>query len=252
MFASKGNARDHPNYILELSSKTTATTSTTMPTLSSTMPTAPPVQAISAKQYSLSLLSEYAHTLDALPLDLSRIFADLRELDAVLTSTVSSITAKILRLIEMIENKETVTNESRLWLLGEIAEDAAKVRPGAEDKIRIATQAADALQTQASHLTMILRHLPEYDTTTLMRRTVYPHVSSKPHTVPPFESGRRRRVATGGGLLLGSGDGSPNKRRRIVQEEDMEYGTAKTPRRDKPTDGTSGTRGPRGGGRVKK
>ncbi|KLO04720.1 hypothetical protein SCHPADRAFT_840321 [Schizopora paradoxa] len=113
------------------------------------MPTAPPVQAISAKQYSLSLLSEYAHTLDALPLDLSRIFADLRGLGAVLTSTVSLITAK-----DREEVAESAPKEAGLWLLGEI--ETAEGRAGAGDEIRIATQAEDALQTHASHLMMIL------------------------------------------------------------------------------------------------
>jgi len=44
--------------------------------------------------FALSLLSEYTHSLDSLPLDLSRNFADLRELDAVLSSSMTSITAK--------------------------------------------------------------------------------------------------------------------------------------------------------------
>ncbi|EEB92054.1 hypothetical protein MPER_09491, partial [Moniliophthora perniciosa FA553] len=48
--------------------------------------------------YTLNLLSEYTHTLDSLPLDLSRNFADLRELDAVLSSSMASITAKITML----------------------------------------------------------------------------------------------------------------------------------------------------------
>jgi inhibitor of growth protein 3 len=92
--------------------------------------------------YSLALLSEYTNTLDALPLELSRSFADLRELDAVMSSGMASITQKIQRLTEMIE-KGTVPKEERLWLLTDIAEEANKLKPGGEDKIRVASQAAD-------------------------------------------------------------------------------------------------------------
>ncbi len=180
-------------------------TSSTMPTLSSTIPAATTTPSVAPKQYSLSLLSEYAPHARRTPLDLSRIFADLRELDAVLTSTVSSITVKIHRLIEMIENKGSATNEQRLWLLGEIAEDAGKVRPGAEDKIRIATQAADVLQTQASHLTMVLRHVPEYDTAVLMRRTVYPHVSSEAVCSPAVRVWAAKACCGGRRFVVGIG-----------------------------------------------
>ena len=41
---------------------------------------------------SLACLSEYAHTLDSLPIDLSRSYGDLRELDAVLSSSMTILT----------------------------------------------------------------------------------------------------------------------------------------------------------------
>lgn len=203
--------------------------------------------------YSLELLTEYAHTLDAMPIDLSRVFADLRELDAVLTSTVSSVTNKIYRLAEMIENK-SASNEQRLWLLGEIAEEAGKVRPGADDKIRIATQAADNLIVQKHHLTALATHLPEYEPAMLVPKTRYPHVSLRAYMPPnAYETGRRRRVPNSGGLI-GFGEGSPAKKRRVVQDEDPDYGVAgKSPRKERTADGNGQTRLPRGGGpRTKK
>ena len=45
--------------------------------------------------YTLALLSEHTNALDTLPIDLSRNLSDLRELDAVLSSSFISITAKI-------------------------------------------------------------------------------------------------------------------------------------------------------------
>ncbi|KAI5118256.1 hypothetical protein M0805_008190 [Coniferiporia weirii] len=205
----------------------------------------------SMSPYSLELLTEYAHTLDALPLDLSRIFADLRELDAVLTSTVASVTSKVYRLAEMIEDK-SASSEQRLWLLGEIAEEASKVRPGADDKIRIATQAADGLHLQMAHLSALTTHLPEFEPAMLAPRTRYPHVSSRAY-IPShaYETGRRRRAPAAGGLM-GTGEGSPHKKRRVVQEEDPDYGTAKSPRKERTGEGGAQARPPRGGPRAKK
>jgi inhibitor of growth protein 3 len=107
--------------------------------------------------YALTLLSEYTHTLDSLPIDLSRNFADLRELDAVLSSSIQSITAKIYNLISMIEEDKT-TNEDRLWLLSDIAEEAQRLKLGGEDKIRVACQGADNLKAHAGHLRALTEH----------------------------------------------------------------------------------------------
>lgn len=54
--------------------------------ITATMPAAMQPDATSC---SLDLFADYAQTLNSLPLDLSCIFADLRELDAVPTSTVT-------------------------------------------------------------------------------------------------------------------------------------------------------------------
>ena len=66
--------------------------------------------------YSLSLLAEYTHALDALPLNLSRNFTDLHKLDAVLLSSIVLITTKINQLTKMIEDR-MASPEDRLWLL---------------------------------------------------------------------------------------------------------------------------------------
>lgn len=218
-----------------------------------TAPMMKPPQS-SSTPYSLELLSEYAHTLDAMPLDLSRIFADLRELDAVLTSTVASVTNKIYKLIEMIEDR-SASNEQRLWLLGEIAEEASKVRPGADDKIRIATQAADSLHLQKTHLTALATHLPEFEPAMLVPKTRYPHVSSRAYMMPhSFETGRRRRAPMTAGAWMGAAESSsPQKKRRIIQDEDLDYGVSgKSPSKKDRNGDTGGQSKPRGGPRTKK
>ncbi|KAJ3869244.1 hypothetical protein EV359DRAFT_76939 [Lentinula novae-zelandiae] len=179
--------------------------------------------------YTLSLLSEYSHTLDSLPLDLSRNFADLRELDAVLSSSMASITQKITMLTQMIE-EGTGKKEERLWLLTEIAEEAARLRPGGEDKIRVACQAADNLRNHANHLKALAENIPDFNPSTLNRHTTYPHVAAKSFMpLTAFETTRRRRGGFGS-LLTSATDPGPAKRKRLVKDDEP------TPRKDKPND----------------
>ncbi|KDQ63090.1 hypothetical protein JAAARDRAFT_29087 [Jaapia argillacea MUCL 33604] len=202
--------------------------------------------------YSLSLLSEYAHTLDSLPVDLSRYFGDLRELDAVLSSSMASVTSKIERLTKMIE-ENTGPKEERLWLLAEIAEEASRLKPGCDDKIRVASQAADNLKSHSGHLTTLLEHIPSFDSSTLNRKTNFPHVAPRsfmPATM--FESGRRRRAAANNNAsTMGAtnGDSPVVKRKRGARDDDPEAGN-KSPRKEKAPDGANNRRG-NGGGRKK-
>ncbi|KAF7971505.1 hypothetical protein HWV62_20886 [Athelia sp. TMB] len=179
--------------------------------------------------YSLSLLSEYTHTLDSLPLDLSRNFADLRELDAVLSSQMASITLKIRNLTQMIEDG-AASKEDRLLLLQDIASEASNLKMGGDDKIRVACQAADNLKLHMGHMKSLLRNLPSFDMSVLNRQTVYPHVASRSYQPPATtEAGRRRRGV--GSLLSVAPDPSPVKRRRV--QEDYEIVASKTPKKDK-------------------
>ncbi|KIK70446.1 hypothetical protein GYMLUDRAFT_32462 [Collybiopsis luxurians FD-317 M1] len=179
--------------------------------------------------YTLSLLSEYTHTLDSLPLDLSRNFADLRELDAVLSSSMASITQKITNLTRMIE-EGTGKKEERLWLLTEIAEEAARLKPGGEDKIRVACQAADSLKSHTNHLRELAESVPDFNASTLNRHTTYPHVAAKSFMpLTAFETSRRRRGGIGS-LLTSATDPSPAKRKRTAKDDEP------TPRKDRPND----------------
>jgi inhibitor of growth protein 3 len=175
--------------------------------------------------HSLALLSEYAHTLDSVPLDLSRNFADLRELDAVLSSSITSVTSKVIQLTSMVETR-SASKEDRLWLLAEIADEVSKLKPGADDKIRVACQAADQLKANKTHMSNLLQHMPdpEYGNIAgmLSRKTVYPHVATRSY-VPAGMSGeggrRQRRTA----LLANGGSGAmeatPNKRKRVAADD---------------------------------
>lgn len=197
--------------------------------------------------YALTLLSEYTHTLDSLPIDLSRNFADLRELDAVLSSSIQSITAKIYRLISMIEG-DTATKEERLWLLSDIAEEAQRLKLGGEDKIRVACQGADNLKGHASHLRALTEHIPGFDASVLDRKTTYPHVSDRAY-MPTFimETGKRRRGGLGSIMVATNPEPSPAKKKRVAKEDEIDI-TGRSPK--KPPHGDSNVRA-RNNGRKK-
>ena len=200
--------------------------------------------------YALSLLSEYTQCLDSLPADVSRQFADLRELDAVLSASVHALTSKITRLIDMIET-DSSPREQRMWLLMEIADEAQRLRLGGEDKIRVAAQVADGLKAQNEQMTSLLLHIPGFNPSLLARHTVYPHIAPRSYApLSMYENGRRRR----GALLSTSADqnsSSTNKRRRGARDDDGEGGT-RTPRRERiAADGTTNSRS-RNGARSRK
>ncbi|KAF7302653.1 Chromatin modification-related protein [Mycena chlorophos] len=179
----------------------------------------PPVpEARESPQYALILLQEYTQTLSALPIELSRNFADLRELDAVLSSSQTSLISKITLLTEMIESG-TGQQEQRMWLLNEIAEEATRLRLGGEDKIKVACAAADNLKTHDTYLRQLAQNIPGFNANALNRHTTYPHVASKPFMpATSLEFGRRRRG--GFASLLNVNDPSPKRKRNAVPRDD--------------------------------
>ncbi|KAJ7269345.1 hypothetical protein B0H12DRAFT_1095288 [Mycena haematopus] len=205
---------------------------------------APPRGTVSSSSPATSAV-EYTHTLDSLPLDLSRNFADLRELDAVLSASMSSITTKISKLTEMIEQGVGEQGQ-RLWLLMDIAEEATRLRLGGEDKIRVACQAADNLRSHSGHLRALTEHIPGFDLSTLSRRTTYPHVGTRSFMpVSSLEPGRRRRTGFVASLLVSAPDPSPVKRKRAVRDDDLDQRSARKERAVEPAPR------PRNGGRKK-
>lgn len=208
--------------------------------------------------YGLALLSEYTHTLDSVPVDLSRSFGDLRELDAVLSSSITLLTAKINELIVMIETK-TGTNDDRLFLLTEIAEEAGRLKLGGEDKIRVACHAADGLRAHKAHMKALLDLIPDQEfaktAEALSRKTVYPHVATR-NFYPPGMTGegrRNRRAAgatTGYNALYGNGvEASPGKRKRVGRDEDID--PTRTPTKKDRAEAQPGQK-PRNGARPKR
>ncbi|GAA6064416.1 hypothetical protein JCM10212_002843 [Sporobolomyces blumeae] len=122
----------------------------------------------------IHLVSTFADTLDSLPPTLTRSLSDLKELDAVLSGSLQSITDKLRLLSDMMqssqpgaeagEGKPKYTPLDRLKLLREVTEDARTFQVGGEDKIRVATNTCETISTHTSHLstlsTLLLSFLP--------------------------------------------------------------------------------------------
>ncbi|KAF9514544.1 hypothetical protein BS47DRAFT_857937 [Hydnum rufescens UP504] len=126
------------------------------------------------------LLSDYTDTLSSLPGELTRSFSDLRELDAVLRSSIESITRKIMLLTSLVEN-DTVAPSERLVLILDIADDAQRLKMGSEDKIRVAGKACEELVHTHAHanvlLTQISTVMERFSSTLSVHSTTYPHVA---------------------------------------------------------------------------
>lgn len=198
--------------------------------------------------YTLSLLSEYNHTLDSLPLDLSRNFADLRELDAVLSSSMASIIMKITNLTQLVEDGSS-SNQDRLILLADIAEEATRLKLGGEDKIRVACQAADNLKGHIDHMRLLLGQIPSFDISVLNRRTTYPHISTRSYM--PLPENSRRKRGNYGSIMNTVPDVSPTKRKRNPRDDDIDITGAKSPRKDNKF-GDAGPSRSRNGARSRK
>ncbi|KAH7886223.1 hypothetical protein F5I97DRAFT_1878570 [Phlebopus sp. FC_14] len=197
--------------------------------------------------YTLSLLSEYNHTLDSLPLDLSRNFADLRELDAVLSSSIASITMKIQRLTQVVE-EGSMSKQERLMLLTAIADEATRLKLGGEDKIRVACQAADNLKGHTNHMRTLLSLIPSFDMSALDRKTTYPHISTRSYM--PIPENSRRKRGNYGSIMTTAQDVSPAKRKRIHRDDDIDVVGGKSPRKEKT--GEAGASRSRNGARSRK
>ncbi|KAJ7610890.1 hypothetical protein FB45DRAFT_760875 [Roridomyces roridus] len=171
----------------------------------------------SSPEHSFALLGECQQTLDALPIDLSRNFAELRELDAVLNNFHMSVTAKLTALTQMIEQGQG-THDQRLWLLMDLAEEASRMKHGSDDKIRVASQAADTLKSHSQHLRSLVESIPGFDPTALNWRTTYPHVATRSFMPPTLPETRRRRQ---GFASLLAPEPTPLKRKRGAKDEDQ-------------------------------
>lgn len=114
-----------------------------------------------AHLYIYTVTTAFGDCLESIPPTVTRNISDLRELDAVLSGSLSSITAKLNALLVSLESAPTSATEGngtttknsaaqRLLMLREIAEEARSFRLGGEDKIRVATGTCETVSITPS------------------------------------------------------------------------------------------------------
>lgn len=92
------------------------------------------------------LLVTYTDALDALPLEFTRSFSDLRELDAVLGAHLASLSLRVQHLAAIIEDTN-VSPEERFMALRDAAEEARAYKMGGEDKVRVAINTSEMVRS---------------------------------------------------------------------------------------------------------
>lgn len=125
----------------------------------------------SGPEHFFVTLAAYADALDALPLDLTRSFSDLRELDAVLGSHLNSLTARLNHLTALIEDPD-IDQGQRLLALKEVAEEARAYKMGGEDKIRVALNTAETIISHTDYIDALDAQLDRFgEISTLLNPT---------------------------------------------------------------------------------
>ncbi|CBQ70596.1 related to p33ING1b (ING1) protein [Sporisorium reilianum SRZ2] len=125
----------------------------------------------SGPEHFFVTLAAYADALDALPLDLTRSFSDLRELDAVLGSHLNSLTARLNHLTALIEDPD-IDQGQRLLALKEVAEEARAYKMGGEDKIRVALNTAETIISHTDYIDALDSQLDRFaEISTLLNPT---------------------------------------------------------------------------------
>lgn len=136
----------------------------------------------SGPEHFFVTLAAYADALDALPLDLTRSFSDLRELDAVLGSHLNSLTARLNHLTALIEDPD-VDQGQRLLALKEVAEEARAYKMGGEDKIRVALNTAETIISHTDYIDALDNQLDRFpEISTLLNPTK--HLKLEQYYVP--------------------------------------------------------------------
>ncbi|EPQ29512.1 uncharacterized protein PFL1_02731 [Pseudozyma flocculosa PF-1] len=115
----------------------------------------------SSAEHFFVTLAAYADALDALPLDLTRSFSDLRELDAVLGSHLNSLTARLNHLTALIQDPD-IDQGQRLLALKEVAEEARAYKMGGEDKIRVALNTAETIISHTDYIDALVDQLDHF------------------------------------------------------------------------------------------
>lgn len=151
-------------------------------------------------------LSAYSDALDALPLDLTRSFSDLRELDAVLGPHITSLISRLNGLNEIVRDvdgsyaAQGITSGQRLLLLKECAEEARAYRMGGEDKIRVALNTCETIMSHTEYIDAILDNLTSHPELREILET-----ERRPHVAGELSDGTPITVASANAAIMTAG-----------------------------------------------
>ncbi|KAL7416597.1 hypothetical protein BDY24DRAFT_438435 [Mrakia frigida] len=208
--------------------------------------------------HDLMIVADYADTLDALPLELTRGFSDLRELDAVLSSSLIHLTDSIKALTGKVLDPK-YTPQERLLALREVADFAQRFKLGGEDKIRVVGGVCEGVISHQTHLNNLL-----LNSTLLTQRPSSPPGGSNVVYLPPTTSSKRTRTGANATLTTplrkekarkvanpdGGGRGGGKKDRETTEFMDEWYDS--NSHKQSPGKGVASGSGRAGGGAKKK
>lgn len=100
-------------------------------------------------------------TIESVGPDLCRAFADLHELDAVLSKPNHKMTNLILSLCETIEKADGTSSDVRFDKLQQIAKEAKLLSSGGADKLRVVASAADLTVSHCNNISQMLSNLQQ-------------------------------------------------------------------------------------------
>lgn len=111
--------------------------------------------------FLIAVCTTFGDCIEALPPTLTRSISDLRELDAVLSGSISTITDQLNDLLKMLEDPK-VLPEQRFHQLRRLADEAKEFRLGGEDKIRVATGTCETVSSISDLARSYVRLLLSY------------------------------------------------------------------------------------------
>lgn len=112
---------------------------------------------VSPSSQLIHLVNASVETFDGLPPNLTRSISDLRELDAVLATSLEGITNNLNLLHKMMVNPDLFRQEERLRLLRSVTDLTRTFRRahGVEDKIRVATNTTETVSPSTTPLVLM-------------------------------------------------------------------------------------------------
>ncbi|TIB88045.1 hypothetical protein E3Q06_01018 [Wallemia mellicola] len=196
--------------------------------------------------HSLNLLNTYVDTLDALPIELSRHFHEMRELDANLSNSADQTITQLNKLTLALED-ESLSPKERFLALRDVSDTIKQYKLNQEEKIKLGTAACETMLAHTEYTDQVLLHFLLHDPSLFPPAPLFPPSGTNLQRLfaramltisPNAINGRRRALQPPPGSLYGE------SRKRPLSSAMNQQTSNKVSSRRVPT--ISGA-GPRGG-----